>query len=203
MRVNPTRMELLRLKKRSRLAQRGHKLLKDKRDGLMQEFLAIIRRAKELRAQVDSLITSSLQHFIYAQAAMLPEATMILQQATPYAISLNTTQAQIMGVTIPHFTATVTKREGGTIGVWETSRELDVAMASFQILLPLLLELASVEKTAELLAIEIETTRRRVNALEYIVLPQLQHTIKYIRMKLDEQERASLVSTMAVKQHIR
>ena len=199
--INPTRMELLRTKKRTQLAKKGHKLLKDKRDGLMQEFLKIIREAKELRSQVDTLLAQSLQHFILAQASQLPEATAIVRQLQPYSVSLLVDRKTMMGVTTPQFTVSL-ESKGEEIGVWETSRELDVALASFQKLLPLLLQLVTIEKTAELLAKEIEITRRRVNALEYVLLPQLASTTKYIRMKLDEQERAAIMTVMAVKRNI-
>ncbi len=201
MAVNPTRMELLRTKKRTQLAKKGHKLLKDKRDGLMQEFLKIIREAKELRKEVDRLLSESLRHFVLAQASQLPEATAIIRQLQPYSISLSVDQKTKMGVTTPEFTVSLSSKEE-EIGVWETSRELDVALSSFQKLLPLLLKLATIEKTAELLAREIEVTRRRVNALEYVLLPQLASTTKYIRMKLDEQERAAIMTVMAVKRNI-
>ncbi len=199
--INPTRMELLRTKKRTQLAKKGHKLLKDKRDGLMREFLKIIREAKDLRMQVDTLLAQSLQHFILAQASQLPEATAIIRQLQPYSVSLSVDQKTMMGVTTPQFTVSL-ESKNEEIGVWETSRELDVALASFQKLLPLLLQLVTVEKTAELLAKEIEITRRRVNALEYVLLPQLASATKYIRMKLDEQERAAIMTVMAVKRNI-
>lgn len=199
--INPTRMELLRTKKRTQLAKKGHKLLKDKRDGLMQEFLKIIREAKDLRMQVDTLLAQSLQHFILAQASQLPQATDIIRQLKPYSVSLSVDQKTMMGVTTPQFTVSL-ESKNEEIGVWETSRELDVALASFQKLLPLLLQLVTIEKTAELLAKEIEITRRRVNALEYVLLPQLASATKYIRMKLDEQERAAIMTVMAVKRNI-
>ena len=199
--INPTRMELLRTKKRTQLAKKGHKLLKDKRDGLMQEFLKIIREAKDLRSQVDALLAQSLQHFILAQASQLPQATAIIRQLQPYSVSLSVDQKTMMGVTTPQFAVSLESKDE-EIGVWETSRELDVALASFQKLLPLLLQLVTIEKTAELLAKEIEITRRRVNALEYVLLPQLSTPTKYIRMKLDEQERAAIMTVMAVKRNI-
>lgn len=201
MRINPTRMELLRTKKRTQLATKGHKLLKDKRDGLMREFLSIVREAKSLRAQVDELLFASLKHFVFAQASMLPEAVAIIRTLKPYEISLEVSERIIMGVKAPKFTVSLTTKDEQP-GVWETSRELDVALASFQKLLPLLLQLATIEKTAELLAKEIEVTRRRVNALEYVLLPQLKGVIKYIRMKLDEQERAAIMTVMNVKRNL-
>lgn len=201
MRINPTRMELLRTKKRTQLAKKGHKLLKDKRDGLMREFLKIVRDAKSLRTQVDELLHASLKHFMVAQASMLPEAIAIVREMQPYAIAVAVSEKKMLGVTVPQFQVSL-ETSDEQIGVWETSRELDIALVSFQKLLPLLLQLATVEKTAELLAKEIEITRRRVNALEYVLLPQLQQVTKYIRMKLDEQERAAIMTVMAVKRNI-
>lgn len=200
-RVNPTRMELLRLKKRSKLAQKGHKLLKDKRDGLMQEFLKIIRQAKELRGRVDLLLAQSMQHFVLAQGSMLPQAVEMLKNLELYNVSLSVEEKNVMGVRIPQFDVNL-QESGEQYSVWETSAELDIAMKSFKELLPLLLQLATIEKSAELLAQEIETTRRRVNALEYVLIPQLKTTIKYIRMKLDEQERASIITSIALKSKI-
>lgn len=194
-------MELLRTKKRTQLAKKGHKLLKDKRDGLMREFLSIVREAKSLRAQVDELLFASLKHFVVAQASMLPEAVAIVRALKPYEISLSVSEKIIMGVKVPVFDASLATKDEQP-GVWETSRELDIALVSFQKLLPLLLQLATIEKTAELLAKEIEITRRRVNALEYVLLPQLKSVTKYIRMKLDEQERAAIMTVMAVKRNI-
>ncbi len=200
-RVNPTRMELLRLKKRSGLAKKGHKLLKDKRDGLMQEFLSIIKQATELRARVDTLLAESMRHFVLAQGSMHPAAVEMLKQMQLYSVSLDVEEKNVMGVRIPVFDVDL-KESGEKYSVWETSPELDIAMESFKKLLPLLLELATIEKSAELLAQEIEVTRRRVNALEYVLIPQLQQTIKYIRMKLDEQERAAITTIMALKDSI-
>lgn len=194
-------MELLRTKKRTQLATKGHKLLRDKRDGLMREFLSIVREAKSLRAQVDELLFASLKHFVLAQASMLPEAVAIIRMLKPYEISLEVSERIIMGVKAPKFTVSLATKDEQP-DIWETSRELDVALESFQKLLPLLLQLATVEKTAELLAKEIEVTRRRVNALEYVLLPQLKSVTKYIRMKLDEQERAAIMTVMNVKRNL-
>lgn len=194
-------MELLRLKKRAALATKGHKLLKDKRDGLMQEFLKIIREAKSLRERTDSLLAQAMQHFVLAQGSMLPEAIELLKSLQPYEVSLSVAEKNVMGVRIPEFDINF-RESGQKYSVWETSAELDIAMKSFQELLPLLLQLATIEKSAELLAQEIETTRRRVNALEYVLIPQLKSTIKYIRMKLDEQERAAIITSMVLKANI-
>lgn len=197
-RVNPTRMELLRLKKRSTVAKRGHKLLKDKRDGLMQEFMKIVREAKSLRDKLDEKLAEAMRHFVLAEGAMLPGAVALVKRLQPYNIDVTVEEKNVMGVRIPNFDVTLTET-GNTYSNWETSMELDAAMKLFKDLLPLLLSLASIEKSAELLAQEIEATRRRVNALEYVVIPQMQQTIKYIRMRLDEQERASIITSMTLK----
>ncbi|MBI3251373.1 MAG: V-type ATP synthase subunit D [Candidatus Andersenbacteria bacterium] len=200
-RINPTRMELLRLKKRTALAAKGHKLLKDKRDGLMREFLAIIRQAKELRTQVDSLLGKAAEHFVLAQASMPAAVTDIIEAIALFSISTKVQEKNIMGVRIPQFTIDMQESDEH-YGIWETSAELDIAMGYFRQALPLLLTLASIEKAAQLMASEIEKTRRRVNALEYVLLPQLKTQSKYIRMKLDENERATIITTMAVKKSI-
>ncbi|MBI1833951.1 MAG: V-type ATP synthase subunit D [Candidatus Andersenbacteria bacterium] len=200
-RVNPTRMELLRSKKRSTLAKKGHKLLKDKRDGLMQEFMKIVREARQLRDQVDAKLAEAMQHFVLAQSTMLPEAVALVRRLKPYGIELSVAEKNVMGVRIPEFDITLTETDE-KYSNWETSVELDAAMKLFRDLLPLLLKLASIEKAAELLAQEIERTRRRVNALEYVLIPQLKDTIKYIRMKLDEQERSAIITSMALKEKL-
>jgi V/A-type H+/Na+-transporting ATPase subunit D len=200
-RVNPTRMELLKLKKRAILAQKGHKLLKEKRDGLMQEFLALIREVKEKRIIVDDQLGIALRHFMMAQAAMDSQAVTLVSKLKLQEITALGEIRNVMGVRIPEFAITQ-KESGAQYPWWETSPELDVALEKFQAVLPLLLELATKEKSAQLLAQEIEKTRRRVNALEHVLIPQLKTTAKFIRMKLEEQARAAIVTTMKVKQSI-
>jgi len=199
--VNPTRMELLRLKKRSQLAEKGHKLLKEKRDGLMQEFLKIVQRARELRRDVDRELTEALRHFSLAEAAMAPAAVQMISNIQAQRTELAVKEKNVMGVEIPEFDIH-TEATDEDYGVWETSPELDAGMAAFREVLPKLLELAAIEKSAQLMAAEIEKTRRRVNALEHVLIPQLKQTTRYIRMKLDEQERAAIITTMAVKSTI-
>lgn len=194
-------MELLRLKKRTKLAQKGHKLLKEKRDGLMQEFLKIIREARVLRREVDQGLRAALKHFGLAQAVMEPQATRMVSHFRVMKPSLTVKERNVMGVILPDFTIDL-KTTNEHYGVWETSGELDLGMDSFKKIMPSMLKLAAIEKSAELLAQEIEKTRRRVNALEYVLIPQLKRTTKYIRMKLDEQERAQIIATMAVKKAI-
>jgi len=200
-RVNSTRMELLRLKKRTMLAKKGHKLLKEKRDGLMREFLALIREVKILRTKVDDQLSETLRHFIMAQAAMDPQAIRLILMLKLQQVSVTGTERNVMGVRIPEFIVSI-KEAADSYPWWETSPELDVALARFKHVLPQLLQLAAKEKAAELLAQEIETTRRRVNALEHVLIPQLDTTTKYIRMRLEEQGRAAVVTIMKVKQSI-
>ncbi len=200
-RINPTRMELLRLRKRLKLAQKGHKLLQEKRDGLMQEFLKIVRGVQELRREVDTALAVALKHFGLAEASMVSTATGILQHLQMYRPELIVSERNVMGVRIPQFDVSL-HETGERYNAWETSAELDVGMYSFKKVLPKLLALAAIEKSAQLLAQEIEKTRRRVNALEYVLIPQLRQTTRYIRMKLEEQERAAIVTIMAVKKAI-
>ena len=170
-------MELLRLKKRTVLAQKGHKLLKEKRDGLMREFLKIVREVKELRNRVDEQLAEALRHFSLAQAAMDPQAVRLMSLFELQKVSAMVEEKNVMGVKIPDFETTY-EDTGEKYANWETSPELDVAMRNFKEVLPKLLELASKEKAAELMAQEIEKTRRRVNALEHVLIPQQKQTIK-------------------------
>lgn len=197
-RVNPNRMELLRLKKRAALATKGHKLLKEKRDGLMQEFLKLINDVKRLRAEVDRELADAMRAFVLAEASMVPQAVQMLKHLNVQSVSVSKEIKNVMGVHIPEFEVSV-KDTGQGFGEWETASELDTGMELFRKVLPKLMKLAAIEKSAELLAQEIEKTRRRVNALEYVLIPQLKETIRYIRMKLEEQERAAILTSMVVK----
>lgn len=202
MRVNPTRMELTRLKKRLRVARRGHKLLKDKRDELMKKFLDLVRRNKELRETVEEMLMRFYGGFLNARAVMptevLEEALMFPKQS----VSLEVSTRNIMSVDVPvlHFKTTGNdETDIYPYGFAQTSSELDVAIGALSEVLPHMLELAQMEKSAQLLSDEIEKTRRRVNALEYVLIPQLTDTIKYITMKLEENERGNLTRLMKVK----
>ena len=199
-RVNPTRMELSRLKKRLTTARRGHKLLKDKRDDLMKQFLDLVRRNKELREQVEEKIMGVYEGFVVASAVMSPpmleEALMLPKEQ----VELNVGTKNMMSVNVPIFQFEASNTEDiYSYGFVNTSGELDDSVAALKEVLPLMLELAQMEKSAQLLAEEIEKTRRRVNALEYVQIPSLQETIKYITMKLDENERGNLARLMKVK----
>lgn len=201
--VNPTRMELSKLKKRLVTATRGHKLLKDKQDELMRRFIELVKYNNKLRAEVEDKLQGAFKDFLMASAAISPE---FLEEAISYpkeSISLELSEKNIMSVNVPVMNF-VRKMEGdsGSIypyGFYSTSSELDGSIEQLYSILPKLLELAEVEKSCQLMADEIEKTRRRVNALEYMTIPQLQETIKYIKMKLDENERGALSRLMKVK----
>ena len=199
-RVNPTRMELKKLKTRYTTARRGHKLLKDKRDELMKQFLEVVREDKALREKIEAGLARAYGSFSVAAAvsspAMLEEA-MILPRREG---SLSVGYRNMMSVTVPTFSMEVVGEGGGcSYGLAFTSGELDSALREFGEMMTDLVRLAELEKTAQLLAEEIERTRRRVNALEYIMMPQLQTGIKSITMKLDENERGNLTRLMKVK----
>lgn len=196
--VSSTRMVLLDLKKRVKTAQRGHKLLKDKQDGLMKKFMEVIREVKELRADVEDKLAKAFEHQMYASALLLPEMTESALSFPKAKMNLEVKTKNVMSVRIPEFEF---KKEGDimTYGVFQTSAELDTALRAFNEVFPLLIRLAQIEKTAEALAIEIETTRRRVNALEHKIVPDLIETVKFISMKLGENERSVIITTMAVK----
>lgn len=196
--AKPTRMELLNLKKRVKSAKRGHKLLKDKQDGLMKTFMEIIQEAKSTRREIESKLSGAFKNFMQASSMMLPE---MLESALLYPsakVELEVKTKNVMSVHIPFFNI---KQEGDILnyGYVQTSGELDIALASFQEVFPLMIKLAEIEKQAERLAAELETTRRRVNALEHKLIPDLEETVKFITMKLAETERSTVVSVMRIK----
>ena len=203
--VNPTRMELTRTKARLRTAQRGHKLLKDKRDELMRQFMDVVKLNKQLRTRVEEGLTGAFASLQVASAIMSPE---MLEQALLYprqSVELGVNYKNIMSVNVPVYDFRTKSNDPSEIypyGFAQTSGELDDAVAALSGILPDLLRLAEVEKTAQLLAGEIERTRRRVNALEYVKIPQMQETVKYITMKLEENERANTIRLMKVKDMI-
>ena len=200
--VNPTRMMLTTLKRRLATAVRGHKLMKDKRDELMKGFLELARENKELRAEVEGRLLHVYDSFSIASAAMsnevLEEALMFPKQG----VELSVKSRNIMSVNVPIFDFQTTAADPTDIypyGFANTSGELDAAIAELAEVFPVMLELAAKEKEAAMLAAELEKTRRRVNALEYVKIPQLEMTIRYIRMKLDENERGNQTRLMKVK----
>lgn len=200
--VNPTRMELTRLKKKLTTAIRGHKLLKDKRDELMRQFLDLVRENKDLREKVEANIEAANKNFVLAHAGMSGEVLTTALLAPKQEVSLTLDSKNVMSVEIPVFTyntRTPNPNDIYSYGFAFTSADLDDAVKSLADILPDMLRLAEVEKSCQLMSSEIEKTRRRVNALEHVMIPETQKNIKYITMKLDENERSSQVRLMKVK----
>lgn len=200
--VNATRMELMRLRKRLRLAKRGYDLLKRKQDELMRQFLDFIEKIGDLRQQIEERLADAHKRFLMARSIMdsetMEESIMFPNQR----LTLNVATLPVMNLRLPQFDV---KSQGNvySYGLSNTSAELDSALGAYSELLPEMLNLAHIERSVELLANEIEVTRRRVNALEYILIPNLQDTIKYITMRLDEMERSNLSRLMKVKEIVR
>lgn len=199
--VNPTRQEFLKLKVKLKTAQRGHKLLKEKRDGLMKNFMAIIREAKDLRETIEKELGQGFFSLIFASAKMrrseMNEALLVPTKT----VSLEAETKNVMGVEVPMFEY---QEEGDFLAydLATTSTSIDKGLQTFSDALKTMIKLAEVEHSAKLLAEEIEKTRRRVNALEYVFIPDMQETIKYIQSKLAEQERGTLITLMKVKELI-
>ena len=200
--VNPTRQELTRLKGRLKTSIRGHKLLKDKRDELMKQFMDVVRENRAVRKKVEEGLMRAHGSFTVASALM---STEMLQQSLLYpkqSVELDMTFHNIMSVNVPEYHFRTRSQNGAEIypyGFAATSGELDDAVDALSQVFQDMLRLAEIEKTSQLLASEIEKTRRRVNALEYVKIPQMEEAIKYISMKLDENERASTIRLMKVK----
>lgn len=200
--VNPTRMELTRLKKKLVTATRGHKLLKDKRDELMRQFLNLVRENMELRKQVEAEIKAANTNFVIARAAMSEETLHTALMAPKQEVYLEAEKKNVMSVDLPVFqyrTRTADTNDIYSYGFAFTSGDLDDAVKSLSDVLPQMLELAEKEKDCQLMAAEIEKTRRRVNALEHVIIPETQENIRYITMKLDENERSSQIRLLKVK----
>ncbi len=203
--VNPTRMELTRLKRRLVTARRGHKLLKDKRDELMRQFLDTVRETKQLRRSVEARITDANQHMSVARSLMQNEALAVAMMYHKQEMKLAVTERNIMGVRVPVFateTRTADANDIFSYGFAFTSSDLDDAILSLSGILPDMLRLAELEKSCQLMSAEIEKTRRRVNALEHFMIPRYEETIRYITMKLAENERGSITRLMKVKDMI-
>ncbi|MBQ9757358.1 MAG: V-type ATP synthase subunit D [Clostridia bacterium] len=200
--VNPTRMELTRLKKKLVTAKRGHKLLKDKRDELMRRFLELVKENMALRKVVEKGLEDANQNFVLAKAIMREETLNTALLAPLQSISVEVKSNNVMSVEIPSFDyKTRTPDENGmySYGFAFTSSDLDYAVKSLSDIFPQMLKLAEIEKSCQLMAAEIEKTRRRVNALEHVMIPETEESIKYITMKLDENERSTQVRLMKVK----
>lgn len=200
--VNPTRMELTRLKRKLATTTRGHKLLKDKRDELMRQFLDLVRENKALREKVEAGIAAANKNFVLARAGMADEVLNVAMMAPMQEVYLETSHRNVMSVDIPVFEYKTRTSDANNIysyGYAFTSSDLDDAVKSLADILPDMLRLAECEKSCQLMAAEIEKTRRRVNALEHVMIPETQENIKYITMKLDESERSTQIRLMKVK----
>ena len=203
--ITPTRMVLNQLKGRLKTARRGHKLLKDKRDELMRQFMDIVKLNKQLRTRVEEGLTGAFASLQVASAIMSPE---MLEQALLYprqSVELDLKFKNIMSVNVPQYSFQTKNNDPSEIypyGFAQTSGELDDALDKMARVFEDMLELAQVEKTMQLMAEEIEKTRRRVNALEYVLIPELTENIKYITMKLAENENATKVRLLKVKEMV-
>ncbi|HBM98294.1 MAG TPA: V-type ATP synthase subunit D [Ruminococcus sp.] len=202
MNVNPTRMQLTKLKKQLATAVRGHKMLKDKRDELMRRFIDLVQENKRLRDKVEHEIAECNSHFVNASAVMSKQALDASLMSPKQQISVEVSAKNVMSVNIPEFTTSARTNDKGDIfpyGFAFTSFELDDAVMSLNDILPDLIRLAEIEKSCEMMSAEIEKTRRRVNSLEHVMIPRYQETIKYISMKLEENDRSSRTRLMKVK----
>ena len=199
LKVNPTRSELLKLKKKVEVAKRGHKLLKEKRDGLMKYFMGIIREAKDLRETINKELASGFKSFLFVSADMHPAMVKRALAVPSMKTYLGVSTKNVMSVHVPEFKY----EQGGDpicYSLATTSSQLDTSLNTFANAFKDMVRLAQVEHSARLLAQEIEKTRRRVNALEHVFIPNMNETIKYIESKLNEQERGSIVTLMKVKE---
>ncbi|MCX8109724.1 MAG: V-type ATP synthase subunit D [Syntrophorhabdaceae bacterium] len=196
--VNPTRMELLRLRKRLVVAIRGHKLLKDKLDGLMKEFMGLAEEYRRYRLKVDRRLPEILKLFVISEITSSRQITEDALEGTRQDLKLTIQRKRVMGVVVPELGFEF----GDVKGMYSfihTSPELDRAIVSLKDFMPVLIKMAELEETLRLMSSEIEKTRRRVNALEYTVIPRMQDTVKYITSKLDEMERSNTSRLMKIK----
>jgi V/A-type H+/Na+-transporting ATPase subunit D len=200
--VNPNRMELLRLKRRLALARRGYKLLKDKRDALIQKFIKLVQENRKIREEFDKTMRENMNEFLLASLSMgnrdLDSIFSFPKRTTKVKIS----HQNIMSVQVPHYEI-IEEGELYTYGMVNTNPGLDNALTKYKNIIPLMVKMAELDKTIVLLTEEIEKTRRRVNALEYVMIPNLEDTIKFITMKLDEMARSNNSALMRIKEMIR
>ncbi|MBT9131984.1 V-type ATP synthase subunit D [candidate division NPL-UPA2 bacterium Unc8] len=200
--VSPNRMEVLRLRKRLLLARRGHKLLRDKQEELMRRFLELVVENKNLRDDVEERLRKGYQNLLFARAMMFADTIESLLSFTTRKADVTVSLTPLMNLRLPQLHLSQ-EGEVSCYGFAETSGELDAAISVFSETLPLMVKLSQIERWIELMAQEIETTRRRVNALEYILIPSLDETIRYITMKLSERERGDITRLMKVKEIVR
>ena len=197
--INPTRMELLRLRKRLVVAQRGHKLLKDKLDGLMKEFINLAKEYRDFRLEVDEELPYVLKLFVLAEVTSSRQITESALESIKQKLTLDVTRRRLMSVAIPKIDVSLGE-SGGAYSFIHTSFELDVAVKSLKNFMQKLIRMAELEEAVRIISKEIEKTRRRVNALEYTMIPRMLETIKFITSKLDEIERSNTSRLMKIKE---
>ncbi len=200
--VNPNRMELLRLKRRIQIAKRGHKLLKDKQDELVRILFSLLKGIKELREKVEKELSEAMGRYAFAKASMDPEVALEAFIVPTKKLALDISHKKLMTFSIPSFKENI-KGDMLSYGFANVSPELDLSLSYLDRVLKDLIELAEKEKTLELLSVEIEKTRRRVNALEFILIPELEDTLKFITQKLSEMERSDITRLMKIKDIVR
>lgn len=200
--VNPNRMELLRLKRRLALARRGYKLLKDKRDALIQKFIQLVHENRKLREEFDKKMRDCMNSFLIASLSMGNTDLAAIFSFPKRNIKVKTAYQNIMSVMVPRYEI-IEEGDLYTYGMTTASPELDNALNQYKQIIPLMVKMAELDKTIVLLTEEIEKTRRRVNALEYVMIPNLEDTIKFITMKLDEMARSNNSALMRIKEMIR
>lgn len=200
--VNPTRMELTNLKKKLVTARRGHKLLKDKRDELMRQFLELVKENKALRKKVEDAIKTANKHMALSCGNMSDESLGVALMMPSQKMSIDIKGKNIMSVIVPEYDVRFKTGDKGDIysyGFAFTSGDLDDAVKEFSDILPDMIRLAQIEKNCQLLSSEIEKTRRRVNALEHVMIPDYEDTIKYITMKIEEADRSNTTRLLKIK----
>ena len=196
--IKPTRIELIKLKIRLKTSKRGHKLLKEKRDGLMKKFMEIIKVARETRKEMEEKLSTSLKDFAIISSQFSTKEIEQFFILPSVKTDITMTEENIMGVNIPRFSANITKNEK-SYSYFSFPIAMEDSLKKFEGLFSLMLELANIEHTARLLSFEIEKTRRRVNALEYMIIPKIEANIKIIYAKLDEAERFEKIIRMKIK----
>lgn len=197
--INPTRMELARVKKKLISARRGHKLLKDKRDELIRRFIDLAKRTRRLRNEVEIGIKTANTHFGFARAIMGDGAAENALSVPACSVEIDVANENVMGVTIPKFEYKTVGGDAYPYGFWGTCGDLDEGVRALSQILEDMVQLAEAEKACRLMADEIERTRRRVNALEHIIIPDCAEKIRYITMKLEENERGTQIRLLKVK----
>ena len=200
--VNPTRIELTRVKRQLATAKRGHKLLKDKQDEFVQRFMEIIKENRALRLEVEEELAKIMKKYISAKQKMSFEGIVEALMVPSNSVSLSTSSRTVMNIKIPTIQYEAKDKIDLTYGFAFTHPDLDDAIMSLSKLLPKMIKMAELEKACDMLAKEIEKTRRRVNAIEFIMIPEMEETIRYITMKLEDNERSNIIRLMKSKEII-